>query len=305
MKITSELLKERQLWSLERKIEESWHRIEQWYNYWRMENRGVYISFSGGKDSTVLLDLVRSNPFLKNSNIPAVFVDTGLEYPEIRDFVKAIDNVVWLKPKMNFIEVIEKYGYPVVSKEISMGVNRYRNTKSDIQKQLRMHGGFNPSSGKKQARSISKKWHHLIDAPFLISEKCCDVMKKQPFKRYEKESKRKAFVGTMASDSSLRKKNYLKNGCSVFSESGRSAPMMFWLEKDIWEYINKKNLPYSKIYDMGESRTGCMFCAFGCNIKAGENRFQRMKKNHPSQWDFCMNRLGMKEVLEYLKVDCE
>lgn len=76
---------------------------------------GVYVSFSGGKDSTVLLDIVRE----MYPDIPAVFVDTGLEYPEIREFVKGFDNGEWLKPKLTFRQVIEKYGYPFISKEVS------------------------------------------------------------------------------------------------------------------------------------------------------------------------------------------
>lgn len=79
---------------------------------------GVYVSFSGGKDSTVLLTIARE----MYPDIKAVFVDTGLEYPEIREFVKTWDNVDWLKPKMNFKQVIEKYGYPFISKEVSEAV---------------------------------------------------------------------------------------------------------------------------------------------------------------------------------------
>ena len=88
-------------------------RIRQWVNEFGED--GVYVSFSGGKDSTVLLHLVRED----YPDIPAVFCDTGLEYPEIREFVKTFDNVTWLKPKMNFKAVIEKYGYPFISKEVS------------------------------------------------------------------------------------------------------------------------------------------------------------------------------------------
>jgi 3'-phosphoadenosine 5'-phosphosulfate sulfotransferase (PAPS reductase)/FAD synthetase len=88
-------------------------RIRDWVN--EFGEYGVYISFSGGKDSTVLLTLARE----MYPSIPAVFVDTGLEYPEIRDFVKTFDNVEWLKPKLTFKQVIEKYGYPFISKEVS------------------------------------------------------------------------------------------------------------------------------------------------------------------------------------------
>jgi 3'-phosphoadenosine 5'-phosphosulfate sulfotransferase (PAPS reductase)/FAD synthetase len=51
--------------------------------------------------------------------IPLVFVDTGLEYPEIKEFVKTFDNVTTLRPKLTFLQVIEKYGFPVISKEVS------------------------------------------------------------------------------------------------------------------------------------------------------------------------------------------
>ena len=78
----------------------------------------VYVSFSGGKDSTVLLDLARR----VFPNILAVFVNTGLEYPEVRNFVKTVDNVQWLHPTMNFKQVITKYGYPILSKEISKNI---------------------------------------------------------------------------------------------------------------------------------------------------------------------------------------
>jgi len=97
-------------------------RIRDWVNEFGED--GVYVSFSGGKDSTVLLHLVRE----MYPNIPAVFCDTGLEYPEVRDFVKTFDNVTWLKPKLTFKQVIEKYGYPFISKEVAecvWGARRY------------------------------------------------------------------------------------------------------------------------------------------------------------------------------------
>ena len=78
--------------------------------------------------------------------------------------------------------------------------------------------------------------------------------------------------------------------------------MAFWTEADIWTYINSHDLPYSKIYDMGEKRTGCMFCMFGVHMEKGENRFQRMEKTHPTQYEYCMNKLGCKEVLDYMGI---
>lgn len=101
-KISHDELLERQKWPLQQKIEYSQIKIIEFYNHY---NGQVYISFSGGKDSTVLLHLTR----LIIPNIEAVFIDTGLEFPEIRDFVKNTENVIWIKPKMSFKEVVTKY----------------------------------------------------------------------------------------------------------------------------------------------------------------------------------------------------
>ena len=106
-------LQQKQALPLNIKVRLTQARIREWIN--EFDESGVYVSFSGGKDSTVLLHLVREN----YPNVPAVFVDTGLEYPEIREFVKTFENVIWLKPKMNFKKVIENYGYPFISKEVS------------------------------------------------------------------------------------------------------------------------------------------------------------------------------------------
>lgn len=119
---------------LEAKIRMTKYRIRQWVEYYGED--GVYVSFSGGKDSTVLLDLVRK----MYSNVTAVFVDTGLEYPEIREFVKTFSNVVWLKPKKNFKQVITEYGYPFISKEVSDkvdGARKYMQALNDAQSRER------------------------------------------------------------------------------------------------------------------------------------------------------------------------
>ena len=103
-------LQELQALPLWRKIQITQARIIEWYQHF---NGQVYVSFSGGKDSTVLLDLARRI----FPDIEAVFVNTGLEYPEIQKFVKTFDNVTILRPSMRFDEVIKKYGYPLISKE--------------------------------------------------------------------------------------------------------------------------------------------------------------------------------------------
>jgi len=282
-------LEQKQSLPLRAKVMMTERRIREFYNEL---NGKVYVSFSGGKDSTVLLHIARR----LYPNIPAVFLDTGLEYPEIREFVKTIDNVIWLKPKMSFREVLSKYGYPVISKEIAQKIHEIKTTKSDKLRDKRLHGD-EKGNGK-----LPTKWHYLKDLDFKISHNCCNVMKKRPAKKFEKETGLKPIVGTMAYESSLRRSNWERHGCNSF-ETKRpiSAPLSFWLEDDIWNYLNEYKIPYSKIYDMGYTRTGCMFCMFGVHLEK-ESRFEKMKKTHPKIYDYCMDQLGCREVLNKLNI---
>ena len=116
---TKEDLAELQALPLELKIKLTQRRIREWYQYFGGQ---VCVSFSGGKDSTVLLDIVRGI----YPDVPAVFSDTGLEYPEIKEFVKTKDNVEIVRPKINFRQVIETYGYPLVSKEVAEAIHYAR-----------------------------------------------------------------------------------------------------------------------------------------------------------------------------------
>ena len=123
-------LKRLQSLDWKRKVLITQTRVQEWHNRF---NGKVYVSFSGGKDSTVLLHIAR----MVEPDIEAVFVDTGLEYPEVRKFVKTFDNVTWLYPikydkakreyvRTNFREVIDEYGYPVISKEVSECIGQAR-----------------------------------------------------------------------------------------------------------------------------------------------------------------------------------
>lgn len=295
--LTIEQLKERQEMSLQDKIDMSCERIEQWYNDW---NGMVYVAFSGGKDSTVLLDLVRNKAFIPDAkDVPAVYFDTGLEYPETREFVRTFDNVVILRPKATFKQVIDTYGYALISKQQSALIEAYRNTKSEKRKKTLLEGN---ESGK--AAVIYDKWKFMIDSPFKISPKCCDMLKKEPAYRYEKETGRYGFVGMRADESRLRTGFYLNNGCNIHSKKHPfSMPLAFWTEKDIYEYLDKYNLPRSKLYDMGYSRQGCMFCMFGVDLEVGENRFQKMARTHPQMYKYCMEKLNIGEVLNYMNIE--
>lgn len=302
---------------LEVKIRKTQERIKEWYEHW---NGQVYVSFSGGKDSTVLLHIARE----MYPGIEAVFVDTGLEYPEVRDFVKSIENVRWLKPEMNFKKVIEKYGYPLISKEVSRDISAARNKPEGKTAQKFIRGS---DYHKKHGDAwLLEKWIPLKDSNIPISNQCCNIMKKKPAHIYRRESGKKPMTGQMTEESVQRKAIWLQNGCNGFEmKSPISNPIAFWKEEDVLQYILKKNIKIASCY--GEiiqkdqvggqmvingcmtnlttskcKRTGCMFCMFGVHLEKEPNRFQMMKETHPKQYDYCINKLGLGEVLDYIGV---
>ena len=296
-KYTNEDLKIMQAWPLERKIQVTQTRIMEWYQHY---DGNVYVSFSGGKDSTVLLDLARRI----YPDIEAVFVDTGLEYPEIKQFVKSKENVTILRPKMVFDDVVRKYGYPIISKSIAQCI---REAKPGNAMWKLLHGEYTRSDGKPSLYNC-KKWAYVKDADFKVSEQCCDVMKKRPFKAYEKESKKIPITGVMATESLTRKQHWLKNGCNAFDGTRpQSKPISFWTEQDILGYIKRFNIPYASVYgeirkdENGKfhttkcDRTGCVFCGFGCHREKEPNRFQRLKETHPKLYNYCINGGGYNE----------
>ena len=291
--MSKEMLKQRQAQPLEVKVRMTENRIRSWYEYYQ---GNVYVSFSGGKDSTVLRHIAKG----LYQDIPAVFCDTGLEYPEVRKIgIKYADYV--LKPKMNFKRVVEQYGYPFPSKEQAQYLREFKHSKSEKLRNIRLNGKY----------SINKRWLPLLDAPFDVSEKCCDVMKKEPFRRYERETGRKGMVGTMACESNMRSGQYMRHGCNDFeAKRPLSMPMAFWNEKDVLDYIKQEGIEYASCYGeikeaagftwtTGLDRTGCMFCMFGVHLELQPNRFQRMKENYPKQYDYCIDNLGIGEVLDY------
>lgn len=297
---TREDLQILQAQDLELKVALTKQRIREWVT--EFSSQGVYVSFSGGKDSTVLLHLVRSI----YPDVEAVFVNTGLEYPEIQRFVKTFENLQILYPKKTFKQVINEYGYPILSKEISYTIEHAKMGQKRCSAKIKGEVEYN---GEKSRYNLDK-YLPLLNADFKISNKCCDIMKKKPAKTFEKHLDKKPFIATLAEESLVRQNRWLMFGCNAFeSDRPTSKPMSFWTEQDVLQYIQEENLPIASVYGdivpvggqmsfegcdcklctTGCDRTGCIFCGFGAHLEKGEGRFQRLKRTHPKQYDFCIN----------------
>lgn len=266
---------------------------------------GIYISFSGGKDSTVLIHLCRQ----LYPDLVGLYSDTGLEFPEIRDFVQTFDNITIVTPKMHHREMLKKCGYPVVSKEQAEWIYRIRSGTSSGAIQKAFYG-LN-LDGTPTRFKLSEQWKYLLNAPFNIGSGCCKEMKLKPIAEYVKKSGRVPIMGTTASESALRAQKFMQYGFyNLEGKKAQCTPMSIWTDDDVWEYIHRFNLPYCKIYDMGYDRTGCVFCMFGAHLDKEPNRFQKLQRTHPDLWRYCMKPyddggLGLREVLEFMGIPYE
>lgn len=274
-KVTQQELKERLGWSFEQKRDHALLVIESFL----AQYPNAVVSFSGGMDSLVMLDLVRKiDPGRK-----AVFVNTTNELSEIVRFVKTIENVETILPEITFIEIIEKYGFPLISKNVSRMLNDLKHpTEFNRLSRERWLTGKTPT-GKKSVFVLPEKYKHLVNTPFDVTNKCCYFLKKKPFKKLTKEG---ALIGTMASDSRDRSFAYMRTGCINHTKK-HALPLSVWTKKDIWEYIQKEKLKYCSIYDQGESHTGCAYCGFGTQFDTA--RFARLKEREPKRYERIMN----------------
>lgn len=306
--ISKEELKEYQQLPLEKKIELSNNIIKEFYeNIDTSNGEKVFIASSFGKDSIVLIDLVRKI----YPEIPIIYVDTGVEQPSNLALSNKYDNVITLHPKKSMKQIIEEYGYPLpLGKEKTSTIERVRRNlyegKFNTLRVRKMRGDF----GEESIYNYQKHIIHLL-APFKISNRCCYYLKEQPIDSFTKKNNFKyQFNGMTAEESLMRKTSIINNGFNMMN--AQSKPLGHWKVSDVLQYILENNLELSECYgDIVEEngvykttkfyRTGCTCCPVGSHLD-NPNQFQMLYMWDKTTWDYVINDLGFKQVCDWFNV---
>ena len=279
---------------LEVKIAKSKLLIQQAINEYGRER--IYVSYSGGKDSTVLSHLARQ----LYPDVIHLFSNTTCEYPEtIKQLIWERDvngmKLVICTPKdgkgkpWNFKRFVNDEGFSLFSKVVANAIRTYRRAQTDTTKQNSID----------YITRRFKKYSDFKDKN--ISDKCCEKLKKYPLKQTAKKLNLDcSLIGTLAVESRQRESDWINYGCNVFNvkKDNQCRPLSFWTEEDILRYIKIHDLKISDLYNMGYSRNGCMYFGFGIerDIVDGKNRYERLKTTHPNNYKYLVS--NFKDILD-------
>lgn len=244
-----------------------------------------YLSFSGGKDSSILHRLL--DMAIPSNRIPRVFINTGIEYNAIKEFVSALaskdDRFIVLKPKKPIKAVLERYGYPFKSKEHSckIGYAQKGSGSKCIAKYLRSENGY--GCPKNLLYQASK------DCGLKISDKCCYELKKNPAHDYEKESGRTIAILGLRSQEGGQRKNH--SGCIVLDAKGnmkKFKPLNVVSDEFENWFVEKYRIELCKLYypPYNFERTGCKGCPYALNLQEELETMERLMPNERKQCEF-------------------
>lgn len=248
----------------------------------------AYLSFSGGKDSTILHHLL--DMALPNNRIPRVFIDTGIEYQMIKEFVLNIakndDRFIILKPTQNIKQVLEKHGYPFKSKQHSHNLFVYQHSGigKTIKKYLQIEKGNNIIVCPKML-----KYQFTPEFKIKCSDKCCMKLKKEPIHKWEKENHRTiAMTGMRNSEGGERASI---KGCILTDKNGKLAKFHPLIKvNDDWEnrFIKSNDIKLCELYypPFNFKRTGCKGCPFSLDLNEQLEIMEKYLPNERKQCEF-------------------
>lgn len=306
----------------------------------RLDDMGKTAHVSvGGLDSITLLVFLRSIGL----DIPAVSV-SALEDKSIQKVHKEL-GVIRIAPGKSKKEILQEYGFPVISKKIAGRIELLQNP-TEKNKTVR-HAIITGECGeqghfaKNSRMKLPNKWLELFAgyenenegvayqiAPFKVSNKCCLYMKEQPCDHWAKEHNSAPFLGLMASEGGQREESLVEHGCNYFGKTViRSAPFAPFLRQDLLQLALDLKVPVpeiygeirrksdGKLYTTKAQRTGCNMCGFGIHLEKRPHRFDRLRERNPKEWEFWMYRCctdpktgekyGWGRVLDYIGVGWE
>ena len=297
---------------LELSIKQAIERIKKAYE---STDGQIYLSFSGGKDSTVLAKLIMMAEL--PVSIPFVFANTGIELTAIKDFVTNFeyDNVVIVKPRMPFGKILKEYGKPTISKLKSEMLSTYQrhidepfSTARTYQliTGLRVKDGEIVEGSTTRLKLADKHMHYLhADTEFKIANKCCAYLKKHPFEDFAKDNDMNGyFSGVRVAEGGVRALKY--NSCTSIRKIGskeylNSMPIYDWTDEMVEEFIKEYDIELSKAYTVyGCNRTGCSACPFAKDVK---QELKILYDYEPKMYKAMM--FWLKDVYMYQLVECD
>lgn len=284
-------------------------KIKQVVSQFGEEN--FYVSFSGGKDSTVLHYLV--DMALPGNGIPRVFCNTGIEYVKIVEFVKSMaekdSRFQMIFPKKNIRKTLEEVGYPFKSKEHSEKLKEFRKRGYLPKYMERYITGMNRDGTATSFKCPKVLLHQFsMDYPLKVSELCCDEMKKKPFKQWMKENgKTIAITGMKKEEGGTR----LQLNC-ITNKGTKFHPLAVVSEEFEDWFIDKYSIRLCELYypPFNFKRTGCKGCPFSLELQKQLDVMEKLLPNERKQCEVIWKpvydeyrRIGYR--LKSVKHDCK
>lgn len=232
----------------------------------------AYISFSGGKDSTILHYLI--DMALPNNNIPRLFLNTGIEYIYINNHVKELaefdKRIIILNSGVNIKQMLEKEGYPFKSKQHSHNLDIYWKNKNlnEYTLSLKRYLGIIESTTKFRCPQ-TLRYQFEKDFNLHCSDKCCYNLKKKPAKKWADANNKTIVLTAMRKDEGGERASI---GCIVTDKDGKLAkfhPLLVVSEEWENEFIEKNNIKLCRLYypPFNFKRTGCKGCPFALDLQ--------------------------------------
>ena len=240
----------------------------------------AYLSFSGGKDSTILHYLI--DLALPNNNIPRVFLNTGIEYQAIIEFVKELaetdKRIIILNSGVNIKQMLEKEGYPFKSKEHSSMVNMYQNGS-------RAASLMRYIEGNKFHCPKILQYQFTPNFKIKVSRNCCNRLKKEPIKRWQKANNKPITLTGMRRDEGGQRANI---GCILTDANGNLKmfhPLLVVNDEFEKEFIKRNNIKLCKLYypPYNFERTGCKGCPFALGLQKQLDVMERVLPSEKKQ----------------------